>query len=49
MIRTLGFPFFCEVVEEEIDQHGVDIGCFWMVLEDLATNEFDGPDAAASV
>jgi len=36
----------CQVVEEEVDQDGVDL-YVWLEFDDLATDLLDGPYAAS--
>lgn len=38
--------FLCQVVEEEVDEDGIDLDV-GLEQQDLATKEFNSPDAAA--
>jgi hypothetical protein len=40
--------FFCQVVEEEVDQDSVDLG-FWLEFDDLATQLLNGPNTASCI
>lgn len=46
--RTLCLLLLCEVVEEEVDQNGIDVG-IGVCFEDLAFDQLNCPDAAATV
>jgi hypothetical protein len=41
------FLFLCQIVQEEINQDGIDF-CIGMSADDFPTNHLDGPDAAAA-
>ena len=41
-----GFSLLGQIVQEEVDQNGVDFG-FRVQLVDLAADELNGPDAAS--
>lgn len=45
---SFGFQFLDFVVEEEVDEDGVDVGA-GMVLADFSADEFDAPNAAGCV
>lgn len=48
--RTLRFSFLCKIVQKEVNQNGIDrCGSVWMSSQYLPTDEFHGPDAAATV
>ena len=38
----------CKIIEEEVEQNGVDIR-IGVCIKDLAFDQLDGPDAAATV
>jgi hypothetical protein len=37
---------FRQVIKKEVDENCVDL-CFWLELDDLAAEQFDGPNTAA--
>lgn len=45
---SFSFQFLDLVVEEEVDEDGVDVGA-GVVLADFSANEFDAPNAAGCV
>ena len=46
-LNSLRTHFFFFIVQEEVDQNGVELG-FGMLATNLPTKQFDAPNAAAS-